>query len=236
MELRDARIKLLQSRNQEIPSKLPIACSKSDPAQRCRNTDLIKAARALFLQIGMRKEELISLSHELWREHARAQNHLQEDSFALVEKEPTAYLLRRHFATLLQMLNLSDSEKQYLMGHRIEDPDTVRTAYNDEAVRWPMYEKLKYRPLLEPERKDQFIQRFYSGTVRGTTTIRIPAGAGRIDLDLKALEPDMPLDVLIECSTEVPVEYCIYSNEPSGSLKDQPIYIDDMIQKVYRIE
>ena len=49
------------------------------------------------------------------------------------EKEPTAYLLRRNFATCCSSIcQIVDDDMNYLMGHRLQTPDSPRYEYVNE--------------------------------------------------------------------------------------------------------
>lgn len=230
--IRDKRIGQLQAKNKEIPDKLPIACSKSDPAKRCSATDLTRAARQMFIAVGMRSDEMNDLAKTLWMDQERAKHQINANEYMLIEKEPTAYLLRRHFATMLEILNLTESEKQYLMGHRIEDPAAQRSDFLDEELMWTMIEKLMRRPLLGSAQEEITVNGSLSGIFRDRQTILIPAGAGRLSVNIATLEPDTPIQIRIQRDAETEVGYGI-GYQPKSDLPSQPMYIDSMIRKVY---
>ena len=63
-------------------------------------------------------------------------------------------MLRRNYATHLQLLGLSVSEIQYLIGHNVEDIYESRNEFVDEKRIHEMAKKLSYRPLLNELKKD----------------------------------------------------------------------------------
>ena len=127
---------------------LPIACKGNKPWIRCSSDDLSYAAKDMFIKIGMRKDEIIALNYELLEEAQAAREELDEDEFKEIERHPTAYLLRRNFATHLARLMLTDREIWYVIGHKIEDPYVQRKTFNDEKLLFALKRKLDERPIL----------------------------------------------------------------------------------------
>ena len=76
--------------------------------------------------------ELAFLDEELSEENTAA---------LLKEKEPTAYLLRRNYATQMCILGLTNAEMQYLMGHDVEDAYESRNEFVDSERIYIMYQK-----------------------------------------------------------------------------------------------
>lgn len=65
-----------------------------------------------------------------------------------IEKDPTTYLLRRNYATHLDILGFEENEIQYLMGHDIEDDMDKRNFYRNEERLIEIAKKLEMRPLV----------------------------------------------------------------------------------------
>ena len=124
---------------------LPICCNgyidfdTEDYLERCMTDHVTNAARDVFERAGITSKQLAYLDAEL-----------SEGNTAkiLKEKDPTAYLLRRNFATQMCILGLSTSEMQYLIGHDVEDAYESRNEYVDSDRIYSMYLKLRQRELL----------------------------------------------------------------------------------------
>lgn len=67
------------------------------------------------------------------------------DSNYLGEKDLTAYVLRRNFATMNSSIGLSDQEVQYIMGHEVEGD--VRSFYLNDDQLSIIAEKMSHNPL-----------------------------------------------------------------------------------------
>ena len=71
----------------------------------------------------------------------------EEDGKYYEEKEPTAYLLRRNFATYIYLLGFSDTDSQYIMGHKIEDgKNTKAMLASDERMLYNLWKRIEYGP------------------------------------------------------------------------------------------
>ncbi len=76
----------------------------------------------------------------------------------LKEKDATAYLLRRNYATHLQILGFTTAEMQYLIGHDVEDAYESRNEFVNEERLYAMYQKLLHRPLVNDISVNEEIQ------------------------------------------------------------------------------
>lgn len=105
---------------------LPICCNgwidmDSDCyKERCKADQVTNISHDIFEAAGITSKQLAFMDAEL-----------SEDNTArlLKEKDPTAYLLRRNFATHMCILGLSNAEMQYLIGHNVEDAYESRNEY-----------------------------------------------------------------------------------------------------------
>lgn len=137
---------------------LPIVCKKGAPWKRCSSDDLSRAAKEMFGAIGMREDEIVELNQELLEEAQAARDEMDEDEFREIESDPTAYLLRRNFATHIAILGLVDVEIWYVIGHKIEDENVKRRAFNDEKKLFPLKRKLDERPILNDVIMEQVLR------------------------------------------------------------------------------
>ncbi len=127
--------------------ELPICCDGWLDAggdgykKRCRADRVSVVAHDIFEKSGISSKQVAYLDAEL------SEGNTAE---VLKEKEPTAYLLRRNFATQMSILGLSNSEMQYLLGHDVEDAYESRNEYVDNERIYSMHKKLEQRELLNP--------------------------------------------------------------------------------------
>lgn len=110
----------------------------------------------------------------------------------LKEKEPTAYLLRRNFATHMSILGLTNAEMQYLMGHNVEDAYESRNEFVDSERIFIMHRKLSNRPLLNTRTSNDNTDRI---CIHKQSTVRIHASAlepsDAVSIRIEAKDPEM---------------------------------------------
>jgi len=124
-----------------LVDQLPIACKGGfdNYNKRCSAKDLTIASHEIFKEIGLSPIQLAYINNDLSDETL---------SEKVREKDATAYLLRRNFATHLQILGFSTSEIQYLIGHDVEDMYENRNEFMVSERLYSMAKRLKLRPLL----------------------------------------------------------------------------------------
>jgi hypothetical protein len=133
-----------ESVNQKVDG-YPIACYGQEHHKRSLVDDLSRRGRYHLRNIKYSAKKLASVDVMMISER-RLNNRIEE-------KDPTAYLLRRHSATMLYILGFSDTEQQYLMGHAIADAYTDRRNYSNEDLRYALWEKLEKHPICEMIRR-----------------------------------------------------------------------------------
>ena len=132
-------------------AELPICCKgeldidSDNYFNRCKADDVSLAAHSIFEAAKISSKQLAYLDAELSAGNTAA---------ILKEKDPTAYLLRRNFATQMCALGLNYAEMQYLMGHNVEDAYESRNEFVDSERIFAMYQKLQERELLNDKKSD----------------------------------------------------------------------------------
>ena len=158
LELRQKREKLATERGYRGRGEdLPVACKKNNPTERCSADDLSQAAKTMYEVIGMRTAELVALNQELLEDAQAAKEEYEDDEFSEIEKDPSAYLMRRNFATHIAAVGLTDAEIHYVIGHKIEDEYIQRRAFGDEKMLYRIKLKMDQRPLLNDVQPDRCI-------------------------------------------------------------------------------
>lgn len=112
--------------------RLPIACTR-DYVTPCNADQVTNAGRKLFSQINYDQAEYCLADHI---------TRINPD-----EEDATSYLFRRNFCTDLFQIDAPQSMKQYLMGHKIEDPSMDPRYFTGERIFRVMSEIMHRRPL-----------------------------------------------------------------------------------------
>lgn len=150
---------------------------------RCKADDVTKAAHSVFDRAGISSKQVAYLDAEL-----------SDGSVAslLKEKEPTAYLLRRNFATQMCILGLTNAEMQYLMGHNVEDAYESRNEFVDSERIFAMHCKLHNRSLLNNTSDSPNTVRI---RIKNKSTVRVQAVAleptDKISVHVESKDPEM---------------------------------------------
>lgn len=120
--------------------QLTVAC-KNDTLEGCKPSDLGKTGRQLFKTIHMNEDQFSQIGRTI-------KDKEKCEEMGIREKEPTAYLLRRNFATHLSILSLTQAEIEYVMGHEILSNEIERGDFENEDLLYRICRKLARRPLL----------------------------------------------------------------------------------------
>lgn len=198
--------------------QLPIACkgnmlADNNYKERASSRNVTNAAKTIFKEIGLEGRQLAYIEAEL------LDNACGE---VINEKDPTAYLLRRNFATHLQILGFSISEIQYLIGHDVEDSYESRNEYVDDKRLHEMARRLSKRPLLnEIERND------------GSREIVLGKGE-HIRVSIKAQEPLDVLKITVIGEQIGETFNGIYYAQSREKKCERNIDVDKVYHKVYR--
>lgn len=198
-EIEKGNIRLDPERGIRDVNDLPVACQKNDYTEHCASRHLTACGRVILREIKVREDEIAFIDQSL-RDQA------MREKMGVIEKDPTAYLLRRNLAGHLNILGLSEEEIYYYMGHDMGGDRTLRNEYNNEAFLYEILEKLRNRPLFNREYPHEVVYdlpddgRVLQFQNTHEITIRIPKlnPGTQILLHLDLPEPDDPAEITLE--------------------------------------
>lgn len=137
-EISDNRIILEAGR--ECVDDLPIVCKNDDYNRRSQSNDLTRFAKNIFERLEIGGDAWEVLSETIYKQRL--------ENINIGEKEPTAYLCRRNFATHLYCLGFSAGEIQYIIGHDVESPVETRNFFTNEDKLISIQKKLQAHPFM----------------------------------------------------------------------------------------
>lgn len=143
-EIAKGSIKLCPEDGVRSVDDLPIVCKGHDFTRRCSSRDLTNMGRKILQEIKVSEEAVAYIAAALEEEENRVE-------MGLCEKNPTAYITRRHLGTTLYLLGFTETEIEYYMGHELVDSDAIRNEYTNEERLHEMALKLNNRPLFREE-------------------------------------------------------------------------------------
>ena len=168
----------------------PIACHGNDYDKWITPSDLTDAGRDLFSRIHCADfdEDEFYLAFRA----SLDEDHNSITGFAY--KNPTAYLFRREFGTVLKILQFDKNEREFLMGHMIEERTFSRNDYLNSPRLAEMNNKMKQRPLFNPLKKHPIVvtsdDTVYEHVIMPNDTLRIQQDSAKhILVTVKAMEP-----------------------------------------------
>lgn len=203
--LREKRIRAIQKCSGDIATvdQMPIAYMGKREFVRCSADSATRQAQKMFEELGMRKQ-IADITEYLQQDRSMIEeDQLEVDEFALVESAPSFYALRRNWATMGAIMQLSPAELTYLLGHVIEDHQLRRKDFLDERELFAIKQKLDRNPLLNPNCCS------FPLTLQGNTTVQsssyrqdftVPPEASRVKLSVTAKEPSDPIHVAVSLS------------------------------------
>lgn len=218
---------------------LTVACVKNDFNQPCNTNDLTQAGKLVlkYANVDSRVVAFIEINHSKLTKK-------QDEVFRkkLIEKEPTAYLFRRHFGTILEILGLSLNEIQYLMGHSISSVELNRYNFTNPDLLYKMKKKLDERTLFSsehPKNNKTILETQTSRTIDNPyrQIIGIPKNSLKreVVITLRAKAPNDSIHMRIETNNEIPMEVQRYPIvEHYDSDKSEPINSLKTYHNVYR--
>lgn len=136
---------------------LPIACKGNDYANRCSADDLTKAAKKLFTQLRLPPEQIIAAHDDIRNAMAADIDPLDHLGLDLLEKEPTAYFLRRLYGTALACVGLSEQDVAFQIGHDLGTVPEYRNELLNTGRILTIKQKLDNRPVVNSVMYDKTI-------------------------------------------------------------------------------
>lgn len=221
---------------------LPIAGNKDDPSIPCSSPDLTKEFRHLLRDVGYDKEDYqaaqrIAESDEFRKAERKATP--SELGFA-IEKDPTAYILRRQYCTDLHIVGCCQEEIQYAMGHRIDNAAIDRRDFRNEDKITSLAEKVVKRPFVNRDvlnRKETTMSgNYYHNKDFHSETIRIPCRKGKIMIRIRSHEPLTASSISIDLPKSMKAECCYYQTKNLAPQRKEVNVLNDYYEtyrKVY---
>ena len=171
-------------------------CESDVYLTRCKADNVTIAAHAVFERAGIFSEQVAYLDVELSD---------GKTASILKEKDPTAYLLRRNYATQMCILGLTNAEMQYLIGHSVEDAYEARNDFVDSERIYSMYLKLQKRSILNDVVN---INNTVKISIRDNSTIKI---------NVAAVEPTDNVSINVTTKDPEKIHTKWFEDAPKGS-------------------
>ena len=208
---------------------LTIACKGNDFDQKCRTSDLSRIGKYLLKEAKVEENTLKFIDNSIYKDND------------LEEKEATAYLFRRNFATMLQILGLTQNEIEYIMGHKIESKIETRNYYSNPDKLYLIKRKMDNRPLFSSKYtcdnvKEVFAEAdpYFENPYKQRIIIPEGFGPGEIIIGVQAAAPGTEIEIGIKSCGENPlIQYKAFSSMSKRENYDRTTSILKTVHHVY---
>lgn len=210
--------------------KLPISCRGQNFNRICRPAHLSMVGKSLLTKARLDENVLKLISKEIkWDDE-------------LEEKEATAYLFRRNFATMMQSLGLTQNEIEYIIGHYIESDYETRNHYSNPDKLYSIKKKMDNRPLFSSNYSSDKVIEIHSGKTITTfdnpyeQKIRISKdmGEGTIVIDFQAAAPGTEIKISVGSSEDNPtIPYELFGSMTERDKHDRTTSILKTVHRIY---
>lgn len=187
--------------SEEKLNQLPIACHRNNYKKRCITKDLTEAGKKVLYDAGVNGKILTFIGL----------NNKNADT-RMYEKEPTAYLFRRNFGTIMYEIGLNMNEIEYVMGHRINSIKMTRNRFNNPDLLKALKQKMDNRPFFSKQYplNEEIILNEKTVVFNNpyNQRIEIPNNSTKhkVLIDVEAKFPNDSINVNIKTDSKTPIE------------------------------
>ena len=211
---------------------LTIACKGNDFGKICSTIDLSLAGKLLLKQARVDEKTLQFIDNDIYKDDE------------VVEKEATAYLFRRNFATMLQILGLTQNEIEYIMGHKIESNTDNRNYFSNIDKLCIIKEKMDNRPLFVSEYASDITKELTNNTepdfynpYRQKIIIPEGLGPGNIVISFQAASPGENVEIGIKSEGKNPqIKYNVFGSMTKRDNNDRTTSVVKVVHHIYSLK
>lgn len=227
--------------NNGVPTikQVPIGLNRKDAVTPCASPQLTKAFRKLREEIQYEREDFetaqrIAESDEF--EQATKQIVDPQLGFA-EEKDATAYILRRQLNTDAHIVGYIAEERQYAMGHRIENTAVDRRDFRNLDILNALAAKQCKRPSVNRSVLEQQVVEVQEGSYQNDDVhdikLQVPIKKGRLNIRITSHEPLTPAQVTMMIPEGVTAT-CRYYQKKSNLPQRQAVNVLNDYYEAFR--
>ena len=133
-------------------SRAPMVYEQKNSFRHCSSTQLSAEFRKLLAQVGYDPKEYLLLQNIVnSQDFIEAVKRVTPKELGFAEeRDPSSYSLRRQLNTEMHILGMIPEDRQFTMGHNIENPDVKRSDYRNEDLLSRIAQRLNMRPYVNP--------------------------------------------------------------------------------------
>lgn len=209
---------------------IPIANSTKSLLIPCASPQLTQKFRHVLRDAGYADDDYLAAQRIAESEEfAEAEKRVTPGDLGFAqEKDPTAYILRRQFCTDTHIVGCTAEERQYAMGHKIENPAVDRRDFRNDDMLHSLADKLNKRPatnkdVLLPKETIMDGQSLINKDFHNES-IRIPAKKGKLIIRITSYEPLTPVTAEIRIPGELKAT-CKYHQQSSSATQRREVNV-----------
>ena len=215
-------------------SRVPMVHDKNDIFRHCASPQLTAAFRKLFTQVGYNEKDFLLLQNIVnSQEFAEAVKRVTTKELGFAEeKDPSAYALRRHFNTEMHILGVMPEDRQFGMGHKIENPKVKRSDYRNEDLLGRLAKQLNMRPYINPSVLDNKTIKTscYESDNVFNQDFEIPNKKGTLVIELTGYDLLSPGTITVKAPDGTVISGKVYVEQLESPMEQSPNVIYDYLE------
>ena len=218
--------------------RVPMVHDKNDSFRHCASPQLTAAFRKLFTQVGYNEKDYLLLLNIInSEEFAEAVKRVTPKELGFAEeKDPSAYALRRHFNTEMHIWGVMPEDRQFAMGHKIENPKVKRSDYRNEDLLGRLAKQLNMRPYINPSALDNKTIKTscYESDNVSNQDFEIPNKKGTLVIEFVGYDLLAPGAISIKAPDGTVISGKVYTQPLETPLEQSPSVIYDYLETYRR--
>lgn len=215
-------------------SRVPMVHDKNDIFRHCASPQLTAAFRKLFAEVGYNEKDYLLLYNIVnSEEFAKAVKHVTPKELGFAEeRDPSAYGWRREYNTEMHILGIIPEDRQFGMGHKIENPKVKRSDYRNEDLLGRLAKQLNMRPYINPsvlDKKTIKTSCYESGNVFNQD-FEIPNKKGTLVIELAGYDLLTPGTISLKAPDGTVISGKVYTQPLEVPLEQSPNVIYDYLE------
>ncbi len=214
--------------------RVPIVHDKDDFFRHCASLQLTAAFRKLFSQVGYSEKDFLLLQNIVnSQEFAEAVKRVTPGELGFAEeRDPSAYGWRRYWNTEMHILGSRPEDRQFGMGHKIENPSVRRSDYRNEDLLRRLEEKMNLRPYVNPAVLDQktIETSCYESSNAFNQAFALPNKKGKLVIEFTGYDLLAPGTLSMTIPDGTIVSGSMYTQPLEGPIENSPNVIYDYLE------
>lgn len=220
--------------------RVPIVHDKNDFFRHCASPQLTAAFRKLFTQVGYSEKDFLLLQNIVnSQEFADAVKRVTPGELGFAEeRDPSAYGWRRHWDTEMHILGARPEDRQFGMGHNIENPSVKRSDYRNEDLLGQLEQKMNLRPYVNPAVLDQktIETSCYESNNAFNQAFALPNKKGKLVIEFTGYDLLAPGTLSMTIPDDTIVSGRVYTQPLEAPIEQSPNVIYDYLETYRRAQ